>query len=187
MERYAGQYRCKLFHYGPPDKFDRRRFVTRGEQEYARLVAPLRDYVDPHEQAFIVDRFHWGVPVYGNQFRPQHSLHSFGELGPRLFYDVEDLIESLGGVTVWVDTPPEICTSRLEGVADEFLDEEGVQNRRVVLQSLYNGYERLAPMCPTWRGRIYDRCAGDVERMERRIAKLEARCRHDVYGTRVTA
>lgn len=135
----VGTWDVRIEHYGVPE-YDPESDLTIGEQAMNQLLERLLDY--NHFRDFIVlDRFHWGEPVYAPVFRPDDCVHPlFGTLKYREFYHVENWLQTVGAVTVYCDAPLETVIDRVvtRGEPDLINDSGDAQKKTEQIMKRYS-------------------------------------------------
>lgn len=142
-ETYGKVYEVRELHYGVPP-YDPESPLTIGEQAMNALLEPLTDFVFA-SQFLVIDRFHWGEPVYAPTFRADSCVDPmFGTLTHDEFFHVENWVRRVGGVVGYCYAPPGIIMERVlrerEGVPDLIADSGDVQNKTL---QILDRYEKL--------------------------------------------
>lgn len=96
----------------------------------------------------IVDRFHWGAPIYGPIMRPalDYGKQHYGDLGHDRFMRIEMELANRGAITAHVGTTLSELVARSEGREDEYLDENAKDgdSREDQLELLWFRYYQFA-------------------------------------------
>lgn len=107
--------RVNVEHYGVP-KYDPESSLSIGGQAMNQLLMRPRVMNYNFFTDFLVlDRFHWGEPVYAPVFRPDRCVDPlFGTLTYPEFYYVEDWLQSAGAINVYASAPEEVILERIQ-------------------------------------------------------------------------
>jgi hypothetical protein len=76
--------------------------------------------------SLISDRLHWGSPVYGPVFRPQHNADGWGDLGVGGWRYVELLCISRGAMVVYVDVDADVARKRVLQRGDDYVSADQI-------------------------------------------------------------
>ena len=124
---YEDDGNFKMVHFGPPeDRLENEGLIDYSNRCHARFYEELDKY-DPTNftDLWVLDRAHWGSPVYGSLFRPKTNLMGFGDLGRNNFFEFELYLAKQGAYTAWLSPDPDVVVARAlardEG-EDEYLD-----------------------------------------------------------------
>jgi thymidylate kinase len=113
VARTGPYHTVRELHYSVPS-YDPDSDLTIGQQAMNQLLEPLQDY-DALEDFVIIDRFHWGEPVYAPVFRPDRCVDAlFGTLTYADFYYVEDWLQSCGALTAFCTAPEKVILQRVQ-------------------------------------------------------------------------
>ncbi|QBZ72782.1 thymidylate kinase [Gordonia phage GodonK] len=122
---------AKLVHIGPPpDRRDGQSVADYSVMCYRRLLKetaqPFLEWGATPKNAdhlVVLDRAHWGSPIYGGLFRPDTNIDGFGDLGPHGVQKFDDVIARADGMTVTLTPSVETLIERSRGRDDPYLDE----------------------------------------------------------------
>lgn len=132
-----------IVHVGPPGSWDENEMSLENWRRYCFLrIKAVFDMVEPYDsrKLLIVDRAHFGSPIYGRLFRPQVDHDGFGDLGRKYFYTLDKYLADRGGITLHINPPLGTVISRSIGREDEYLDEvPGTREQQ--LTDIHNEYE----------------------------------------------
>lgn len=124
---YEADGNFKMVHFGPPeDRLENEGLIDYSNRCHARFYEELDKY-DPTNftDLWVLDRAHWGSPVYGSLFRPKTNLMGFGDLGRNNFFEFELYLAKQGAYTAWLSPDPDVVVARAlarEEGEDEYLD-----------------------------------------------------------------
>lgn len=96
-------------HYGPPETHP----LLEYENDVLKMIHSF-DHV-------IIDRLHWGEPIYGNLYRGK------SELGWAGFIHVELMLQALGGLIVKVTGPADELIRRQDHCGEDYIDQSHTQ------------------------------------------------------------
>ena len=138
----------EVVHCGPPeipndidlDSNYRSAFIVKQLQQ---LLIDSYDNKDPETHLCIFDRFHWGMPIYGQIYRSQHNVDNYGDIGHVGFLMLENEIHWRGGITVHMATPLHILLSRT-GRGDDYITSGNEKDVSKVLRDIYFRYIQFA-------------------------------------------
>ena len=131
-------YDVRLEHYGVP-KYDPLSDLSIGAQAMNQLLERFLDF-NFLTDFVVVDRFHWGEPVYAPVFRPERCVDPlFGTLTHSEFYYVEDWLRSVGAVTVYCSAPAKVILDRVvtRGEPDLINDSGAAEERTMQILERY--------------------------------------------------
>lgn len=133
-------YETRLEHYSVP-KYDSGKKTTIGEQAMNQLTDRLQDV--SRDQALILDRFHWGEPVYAPIFRENACVDErFGTLLPREFQRIHDWLVGVGALQVYLKNDPRTIIRRL-GTRDDWLLAKSPEDRAQQVKLITQRYWQL--------------------------------------------
>lgn len=134
-------YNVRLEHYGVP-KYDPDSKLTFGQQAMNQLMERFQDF-NFATDFVVVDRFHWGEPVYAPVFRPDLCIDPlFGTLHFAEFWYVEQWVRAVNGVVAYCTLPYQENYERLHGRGepDLILDSGNADEK---LLGIMDRYEKL--------------------------------------------
>ena len=132
----------KMLHYGVPS-YDPDSPLTIGQQAMNQLLTPLLDY-DARKDAIVIDRFHYGEPVYAPIFREAACIDTrFGTLTASEFHHVHSWLEEIRSVMIYVDGDVDVMMSRLEARGDEKVLSEDHDARWKELEQILERYNDI--------------------------------------------
>lgn len=136
-----GTYNVRHEHYGVP-KYDPESDLSIGRQAMNQLLERLTDFRFATD-FLVIDRFHWGEPVYAPVFRADSCVDPlFGTLHFAEFWFVEEWLRSVGAVVAYCTLPYDVAYERLHGRGepDLIMDSGNVDEK---LLAITDRYERL--------------------------------------------
>ena len=134
-------FETRLEHYGVPI-YDHDSELSIGQQAINQLLERLQDF-DNNRDFLVLDRFHWGEPVYAPIFRSHACVEPlFGTLTHKEFMHAENWLRTVGGYNAYCLAPTETIVQRLETRGEELLDNEHTK-RLGQIKMLQERYETL--------------------------------------------
>lgn len=119
---------ARFGHLGPPESPD---------TALDECLDMLGDYRAEDMQDVVLDRLHWGSPVYGPIYRPESNADGYGDMGQHGWRYAEMVIAARGGINVFVDVDPAVARERIAERGDDYVDVDD-------LDELVAKYHRIA-------------------------------------------